>query len=360
MTMETTVQQPTKADDPSILRQEIREQPEVLARILDRERSNVARLSTKWRRQDIQYLTIAARGSSDNAATYAKYVFGALADLPVVQAAPSLHTLYESGPRLKHSLVLAISQSGESPDILAVVTDAKKQGSPTLAITNSPNSTLAKTADEVILLHAGEERSIAATKTFTASIGGIALFAAAWIGGGDKYLDDLLTMPEQIAQAIEVEPAVRALTSSLLDISHCAVIGRGYSYATAFEIALKLKELTYVGAEPYSSADFLHGPIAMVDEKLHAIVVAPSGRAHDSSVEFVARIRSEGGRLVAISDRAEFIGLADVGIQIPSVPEWLSPLVAVVPGQLLALHLARAKGYDVDRPRRLTKVTRTV
>jgi glucosamine--fructose-6-phosphate aminotransferase (isomerizing) len=167
-------------------------------------------------------------------------------------------------------------------------------------------------------------------------------------------------MPERIAEAIEVEPAVRALTSSLLGISHCAVIGRGYNYATAFEIALKLKELTYVGAEPYSSADFLHGPIAMVDEKLHAIVVAPSGRAHDSSVEFVQRIRSEGGRLVAISDRTEFIGLADMGIQIPTVPEWLSPLVAVIPGQLLALHLARAKGYDVDRPRRLTKVTRTV
>jgi glucosamine--fructose-6-phosphate aminotransferase (isomerizing) len=352
--------QSTSSQDGSILRKEIAEQPEVLARILDRERPNVARLSTKWRRQDIQYLTIAARGSSDNAATYAKYVFGALADLPVVQAAPSLHTLYESAPRLSHSLVLAISQSGESPDILAVVSDAKKQGSPTLAITNSPSSTLAKTADEVILLHAGEERSIAATKTFTASIGAIALFAAAWIGGGDKHLDELLTMPERLAQAIEVEPAVRELAASLLHIGHCAVIGRGYNYATAYEIALKLKELTYVGAEPYSSADFLHGPIAMVDEMLHAIVIAPSGRAHDSSVEFVERIRKEGGRLVAISDRAEFVALADAGIQTPSVPEWLSPMTAVVPGQLLALHLARAKGYDVDRPRRLTKVTRTV
>lgn|SRR5450432_2012901 len=358
MMTRTTVEQTT--DDPSILRREIAEQPEVLTRILDRERANVARLSTRWRRQDIQYLTIAARGSSDNAATYAKYVFGALADLPVVLAAPSLYTLYESPPKLSHTLVLAISQSGESPDILAVVTDAKKQGSPTLAITNSPDSTLAKTADDVILLHAGEERSIAATKTFTASIGGIALFAAAWIGGDDRFLSELLKMPERMAEAIDVEPAVRALSGSLLGIGHCAVIGRGYNYATAFEIALKLKELTYVGAEPYSSADFLHGPIAMVDDKLHAILIAPSGRAHDSSVEFAARIRSEGGRTIAISDRSEFIELADAGIRIPTVPEWLSPLVAVVPGQLLALHLARAKGYDVDRPRRLTKVTRTV
>jgi glucosamine--fructose-6-phosphate aminotransferase (isomerizing) len=346
--------------DPSILRREIGEQPEVLARILERERPNVARLCAKWRRQNIQYITIAARGSSDNAATYAKYVFGALADMPVVLAAPSLHTLYDAGPKLKGSLVLAISQSGESPDILAVVNDAKEQGSPTLAITNSPSSTLAKTADEVILLHAGPEESIAATKTFTASIGAIALFAAAWVGGGDQLLDELLMMPARIAETIEVEVAARALAALLLDVSHCPVIGRGYNYATAFEIALKLKELTYVGAEPYSSADFLHGPIAMVDEKLHAIVVAPSGRTLDSSIEFLGRIRREGGRLVVISDRQELIDMADVGIRIPTAPEWLSPLTAVVPGQLVALHLARAKRLDVDKPRRLTKVTRTV
>jgi glucosamine--fructose-6-phosphate aminotransferase (isomerizing) len=347
-------------NDPSILRREIAEQPQVLARIFDRERANVARLSTKWRRGDIQYLTIAARGSSDNAATYAKYVFGALADLSVVLAAPSLQTLYQAEPKVKNSLVLAISQSGESPDILAVVADAKKQGSPTVAITNSPHSTLAQSAGDVILLHAGVEESVAATKTFTASIGAIGLLAAAWLGANDKYLDELLAMPDLVAKTIEVEPSVKALSQSLLGITHCAVIGRGYNYATAFEVALKLKELAYVGAEPYSSADFLHGPIAMVDEKLHAIVIAPSGLAHPSAVAFAHRIRGEGGRLVGISDRPEFLALADMGIQIPTAPEWLSPLLTVIPGQLLALHLARAKGYDVDKPRRLTKVTRTL
>ena len=256
--------------------------------------------------------------------------------------------------------MLAISQSGESPDILAVVTDAKKQGSPTLAITNSPNSTLAKTADEVILLHAGEERSIAATKTFTASIGGIALFAAAWIGGGDKHLDELLTMPERIAEAIEVEPAVRALTT----------LATRYQPLRGHRARLQLRDglrdraqaegAHYVGRRALLVADFLHGPIAMVDEKLHAIVVAPSGRAHDSSVEFVQRIRSEGGRLVAISDRTEFIGLADMGIRIPTVPSGSRRSLRWFRGSCCALHLARAKGYDVDRPRRLTKVTRTV
>ncbi|HKQ69299.1 MAG TPA: SIS domain-containing protein [Polyangiaceae bacterium] len=357
--MTASTEAPSHPPDPSILRREIGEQPEVLARLLDRERATVARLAAKWRRDDIHYLTIAARGSSDNAATYAKYLFGAFADLPVVLAAPSLHTLYQAEPRLRHSIVLAISQSGESPDILAVVADAKKQGAPTLAITNSPNSTLAASADDVLLLHAGLEESVAATKTFTTSIGALALFGAAWLGTDETLLDDLLRMPEQMARAITVEPAVRELAATVSGGQHFAIIGRGYSYATAFETALKLKELTYVAAEPYSSADFLHGPIAIVDDELYAMVIAPSGLAHDSAIEFVHRIRAEGGRLIGISDQSDFLKLTQNGVELPRVPEWLSPLVTVIPGQLLALYLARAKGYDVDRPRRLTKVTKT-
>lgn len=347
-------------DDPSILRKEIGEQPEVLARVLDRERANVARLSIRWRRSDIQYLTIVARGSSDNAATYAKYMFGALADLQTVLAAPSLYTLYGAEPNLKHSIVLAISQAGESPDILAVVEAAKKQSVPTVAITNSPESSLAKTADDVILLHAGEEKSVAATKTFTASIGAFALLGAAWLGAKISYLDELLRMPELMEQALKVEQGVMALAERLLPMNHCAVIGRAFNYSAAFEVALKLKELTYVAAEPYSSADFLHGPVAMMDDKLHALLFAPSGRAHANAIEFLEKIRNKGGHLIGISDREEFLAMTDMGIRIPEAPEWLSPLLTVVPGQLLALHLARAKGYDVDRPRGLTKVTRTL
>jgi glucosamine--fructose-6-phosphate aminotransferase (isomerizing) len=346
--------------DPSILRQEIGQQPEVLERVLERERANVARLSTRWRRADIQFLTIVARGSSDNVASYGKYMFGALADLSVVLAAPSLYTLYGAEPRLANSLVLAVSQAGESPDILAVVESAKKQGAPTVAITNSPNSTLAKTADDVILLHAGEERSIAATKTFTASLGAFALLGAAWLGARIECLDELLAMPELMDKAIRVEQGVKSLATTVSELDHCAVIGRGFNYSTAFEVALKMKELAYVAAEPYSSADFLHGPVAMVDDKLHALVIAPSGRAHANSIEFAQSIRQKGGRLIAISDRQEFLELADMGIRVPEAPEWLSPLLTVIPGQLLALHLARAKGYDVDRPRGLTKITKTL
>jgi len=346
--------------DPSILRQEIGEQPEVLARVLERERANVARLSTRWRRSEINFLTIVARGSSDNAATYAKYMFGALADLSVVLAAPSLYTLYGAEPNLAHSVVLAISQAGESPDILAVVDSAKKQGAPTVAITNSPNSTLAKSADDVILLHAGEERSIAATKTFTASLGAFALLGAAWLGAKISYLDELLAMPELMEKAIKVEQGVKSLAHTLEPVSHYAVIGRGFNYSAAFEVALKMKELAYVAAEPYSSADFLHGPVAMVDEKLHALVIAPSGRAHASAMDFARAIRQKGGRIIGITDSPEFIALSDMAVRVPEAPEWLSPLLTVVPGQLLALHLARAKRYDIDRPRGLTKVTKTL
>src|SRR5262249_9055358 len=181
------------------------------------------------------------------------------------------------------------------------VESAKKQGAPTVAITNSPASTLAKVADDVILLHAGEERSIAATKTFTASLGAFALLGAAWLGAKISYLDALFAMPELGEKAIKVEPAVQTLASSLAHLNHFAVIGRGFNYSAAFEIALKMKELAYVAAEPYSSADFLHGPVAMVDEKLHALLIAPSGRAHANALEFAQAIRSKGGRLIALS-----------------------------------------------------------
>jgi glucosamine--fructose-6-phosphate aminotransferase (isomerizing) len=345
----------------SNLHREIHEQPEVLSVLLDKEMDAVLRLAKKWRDRGIEYVTIAARGSSDNAAAYGKYVFGAMNQLAVALPAPSLLTLYGARPKLKRSLVIAISQSGASPDILAVVEEAHAQNVPSLAVTNSPSSPLAGIADDVLYLHAGEEKSLAATKSFTASLAALAMISVA-LGEGDPSarLDELRAMPEKMSQALTRETDVGHLVPNFLDLRYCTVIGRGFNHSIAFEIALKLKELSYLGSEAYSPADFLHGPIAMVDERLYALVIAPQGKAHPNVVEFIGRMKSEGARVVAISDQEETIAFAGAGVRVPEAPEWLSPLVTVIPGQLLALELTQAKGYDVDRPRRLVKVTKTV
>jgi glucosamine--fructose-6-phosphate aminotransferase (isomerizing) len=345
----------------SILHREIHEQPEVLRVLLDKEMSAVSRLAKKWRERGIEYVTIAARGSSDNAASYGKYVFGALNQLAVALPAPSLLTLYGARPNLKRSLVIAISQSGASPDILAVVEEARAQNVPSLAITNSPSSPLAGIADDVLYLHAGEEKSLAATKSFTASLGALAMISVA-LGddASSARLDELRAMPEKMSEALAHQAEIAQLVPHFVDLRYCTVIGRGFNHSIAFEIALKLKELSYLGSEAYSPADFLHGPIAMVDERLYALVIAPGGKAHPNVVEFIERMKSEGAQVVAISDKGETLRLAGAGVRVPEVPEWLSPLVTVIPGQLLALALTQAKGYDVDRPRRLVKVTKTV
>ncbi len=344
----------------SYLHREITEQPAALARFFDGERTHITRVVENLRRREISYVLIAARGSSDSAATYAKYIFGARLHRVVALAAPSLHTVYGEPPDMSRALVIAISQSGESTDILAVLQHAQRQGVPTLAITNRDGSALARAADEVILLHAGEEKSIAATKTYTCSLAAMALLAALW-SGEKMRVEELLALPEKLSAALQAEDAARALAGDMVELDEWSVIGRGFNYCTALELSLKLKELAYVRAEPYSPADFLHGPFALVDQTFRALVIAPSGQVYANVTEFAEKLKREGARLMAISDRAEFLQLAETGLILPpNIPEWLSPLVAVVPGQLFALHLAAAKGYDVDHPRRLTKITRTL
>ena len=341
------------------LAREIAEQPEVLAMLLDAERSHAEGIAATLRSKDIALVVIAARGTSDNAARYAQYLFGALNRLPVALATPSLFTLYGAAPDLRRALVIGVSQSGESPDILAVVEEGRRQGAPTLAITNVPDSPLASAAEHVLPLHAGVERSVAATKTYTAQLLAIAMLGAAF-AGDDALWAELDRAPRAVeaAMALDAEIAQRAERYRYAD--RLVTGGRGYCYGTAFELALKLKETCYLLAEPYSPPDFLHGPVAIVDDGFPALLVGPSGAAYGGMLAFARTVQERGAELVAISDRAELLALARTPLRLPqSVPEWLAPLTTIVPGQLLALHLARAKGLDPDRPRGLTKVTHT-
>ncbi len=344
----------------SFLEQEIRSQPDVLARFLQAESANVERIAQRLRAVDIRYVTIAARGTSDNAATYAKYVFAAFNRLPVALATPSLYTLYHTPPAVTGSLVIGISQSGQSPDILAVLEEARRQRVPTLAVTNFQDSPLARAADSVILQHAGEEKTIAATKTFTTQLLALALVSAV-LAQDKERRRDLERVPEAVSRALALESATAKAAERWALMHTCLVIGRGYNYCTAFEIALKLKELTYVTAEPFSSADFMHGPIALVQDGFPVVVVAPRGVVYDDLQTVTRQLKARGADTLVISDGEEMLSLADVPLALfHDLPEWLSPLAAVVPGQLLAFHLTSAKGYDPDHPRGLTKVTKTL
>jgi glucosamine--fructose-6-phosphate aminotransferase (isomerizing) len=344
----------------SDLYREIHEQPDVTARLLQRERGNAGALAAEMQRRGIGGVVIAARGTSDNAARYAQYLLAAANGLVVGLATPSLFTVYKTPPRFGNLLVLGISQSGKSPDIVSVVAEGKRQGALTAAITDFPDSDLGRTADYVIDLSAGEEKSIAATKTYTAELAAIALLSVALSGdaGRSEMLDRI---PGQVAQALEVENQIAQVAERYRYMQSCVVIGRGYNYATAFELSLKLKELTYTVVEPYSSADFMHGPLAMVASGFPVIAIAPSGQMLPDMMAFIDTVKHRQAELLVISDDQAALGMARVPLRLPpGVPEWLSPLTSIVPGQLFAMYLAHARDYDVDRPRGLHKVTETL
>jgi glucosamine--fructose-6-phosphate aminotransferase (isomerizing) len=343
----------------STLEKEINEQPVVIARLLERETENVRQLVGHLR-GSFNHIVIAARGTSDNAARYGKYLLGAYNRLQVALATPSLFTLYQHPPQMDDALVVGISQSGQSPDIVAVVAEGRRQGRPTLAITNAPQSPLAQAAEHVVALHTGPEQAVAATKTYTASLAVLALFSTL-LADDEARLAQLRALPERASQTLVALTPILRRIERYRYINHCVVIGRGYNYATAFEIALKVKELTRVVAEPYSSADFRHGPIAMIGEGFPVILVAPSGAVCDDIRALVGELEELKAEQLVISDDARLLARAHLALPLPAdVPEWLTPLVAVLPGQLFGLALAEVKGLNPDQPLGLSKVTETL
>lgn len=338
---------------------EIREQPEVLARFLERQAKNVARIAEILRARGLMHVVIAARGTSDNAATYGRYIFESHCGAVVSLAAPSLFTLYRRPPRLRHALVIGISQSGQGTDIIEVVAEGKRQGALTLSLTNHADSPLAEASDFVITLEAGEERAVAATKTYTAQLMALALLAISLQGEGD-HLEVLQRVPEMVAETLQLDERIREAVERYRYMQTCVVLGRGYNYATAFEISLKLKETCYLSAEPYSTADFRHGPVAMVGEGFPAFVIGPAGAVFPDVLACAHELAEKGAELIALSDREELLSLARTAFPMAgSIPEWVSPIPYVVPGQLFALYLSITRGYNPDQPRGLRKVTRT-
>jgi glucosamine--fructose-6-phosphate aminotransferase (isomerizing) len=343
----------------SWLESELREQPSALARLIDVQAGRAGEVAETFRRDDIRYILIASRGSSSNAARYAQYLLGRANRVPVMFATPSLYTIYEQPPRLDGGIVIGISQSGASPDVAAVLAEARRQGRPTIALTNDASSPLAQQADAVLPLEAGEERAVAATKTYLNSVGAVAMLFAA-ISEDEVAFDELRAMPEilerQIVLSLETAPPL----DEYRDAVGATVVARGVNYGTAFEIALKIRELSGLVVEAYSPADLMHGPIAAIQPGWPVVVVAPTGPARPSVEEVVIPLQERGARVVAVSDVAAVLRRAHTKLSlVPRVPEWLSPLTAVIPGQVTAMRLAQLRGLDIDSPAGLRKVTLT-
>ncbi len=338
----------------SILYTEIFEQPGAIARVLTESVSEVQALVSAAKRADVRYIALAARGTSDNAAIYAKYLLQILCGIPVLLTAPSVHTLYGASVDYRGALVVGVSQSGAGEDICEVVSAARKAGAVTAAITNTEDSLLARTAEHVLLCRAGREVAVAATKTYTTTLTIFALLAAAW--SENATFDTALTgVPEVAASALSVsEPVVSSVAQTLFHAEKMVAAARGANLATAIEASLKIAETSGTTTQAFSSADLLHGPIASVQARTPCLLFAPAGKSSGNLVELGERLRGRGARVITFSPEPG----ADVPLVSPA-HELLSPLVDILPAQLLAYYLTVARGLDPDNPRGLSKVTVT-
>lgn len=307
------------------------------------------------------YALVAARGSSDHAATYARYVWGALAGLPVAPAAPSLHTLYKTPPRMTGALVVGISQSGQSPDVVSVVAEGRAQGRPTVAFTNDETSPLAQHADYVFKLCETPEHAIAATKTYTTQLAGVALLGAA-LGRSQAHLEDLRRLPEAMRKVLAgAQAACHQAGAATTDVTSFLTLARGINLCTADELGLKLRELLCLPTHGWSAADFRHGSIAMIVRGTPVLLVMPSGAGFADLQQLAIEVTERGAVITVISDDPAAAPMARHRLPLAAtVPEWLSPLTSVLVGQLLALEMVLARGLNPDRPAGLgAKVVKT-
>jgi len=344
----------------SIMLDEIHEQPAALNRFIESQHSTAALIAGELRRRKCRFGMIAARGTSDNAATYGKYIFEIINGMPMALAAPSIFTLYNADLNLSDTLAIGISQSGQAADVNICLQSARSHDAITVGITNEPNSNIARAAEFTIYCSAGAEKSVAATKTYTTSLAAL-LILAAEMTENDRLIEQLKDVPSHITAIFnECESRVKEIAYRHKDLTDCIVLARGTNRATAFEAALKLAETCYVKAEPYSSSDFLHGPIAVVDKGTRCLLFAPEGPSFNSMYEIAEKLVQRGAALIIVSDSEKILALAAEPIRIPVfLDDVISPIVYIVVGQLFANYLAQAKGLDPDCPRGLSKITIT-
>ncbi len=343
----------------SLMMEEILEQPQALRRTLRAERGHALEFKRFAARKAFPLIVLVARGTSDNAALFGRYLLELTTGIPVSLAAPSIHTLYRAKLNLRGALVVGISQSGEGTDINWVLKSAQRQGAYTLAITNEANSTMARLADDAFLVRAGRQRSVAATKTYTGQL--MLLYLLATALGKELTIEDVSAIPDYAEGALKLRKEVTALVERYRYMRQCVVVGRGLNYANAFELALKLMETCYVVAERFSSADFLHGPIALIERDFPVLMFMPPGKVFEDLRGLAGRLREMRAETLVITSAGAGPLPATRLLRVPRVlPEIYTPIPYIIPGQLFTALLAEAKGFDPDRPRSLQIVTQTL
>ncbi len=359
----------------SLMLQETRRQPETLTRILEHGLQDTSALKTRFQAGRPRFIVIAARGTSDNAAQFGRYLIEITTGIPVSLAAPSIITLYGGAgvsacqPNLRETLVVGISQSGESTDTNAVLSHARAHGAITVGITNESKSALAQAAEFTLLVRAGKEESVAATKTYTGQLMVLYLLAAAL--GGSVDPDHLRVVPEWVESILRREEQIAAAVERYRFLTGAVTVGRGLNYANALEFALKLKETSYVLAEGFSAADLMHGPIALIERGFPVFIFAPPGPTWPSISSVLDRCAELKADTLVVGEVGPSTGHRVSSthrlIELPpqpglraALPDLYTPIPYIVPAQLFAAHLAEIKGLDPDRPRTLTKITRTL
>lgn len=344
------------------MRAEIEEIPRVVADLLSHVHGDAGTAASAFRERRPEWLSIVARGTSDHAAIYARYLAEIALGIPTGLAAPSVITTYRASLRWTGGALLAISQSGQSPDVVEVVAAARAGNALTIAITNDPRSPLAAAAEHVILCHAGTEAAVPATKTYVTELVAIAALIAAL--GDDRLGHSLAPLPailEGVLRAsdewLNAQSGEDSIVSAIALAGRALVVSRGFNLATAFEIALKLKETAGIFAEPYSAADLLHGPLILAGADIPTIIIRPNGPIAASIDAAAAAVRGRGGHAWRIAADEGFRSMVS-GVP-RDLPESLTPIPYVLPGYLIAEAVARQRGLDPDAPLGLTKVTHT-
>lgn len=343
----------------SHMRREIMEQPQAIEKTLAAETDNIRQFAVRLRKSDIQHVLIIARGTSDHAAIYARYAFGVIAHKLTMSIAPSLLTVYDVQLDLRNSLVLGISQSGQAPDVIEFLAEARRRGALTCALTNTCQAPIRAAADVVLCTRAREETSIPATKTYTTVLAVLHQLATLWAGDVNGAAT-IYKAPDLINEVLKHEGTIQDRAERYRYMDRCAVMARGLNLCTAHELALKLSECAGVTPASYSGADFLHGPIASVSRGFPCFLVAPRGKAMQFMSEVLAELRERQAETIVISNHAALLDAATVGLSVPDMPEDLSPIVTAVVAQLFTLHLALHKGLDPDAPRGMEKTTLTL
>jgi glutamine---fructose-6-phosphate transaminase (isomerizing) len=341
----------------SLMLEEITEQPVVLERTIKAERNKVAKLRDFIRQREINLIVLVARGSSDNACHFGRYLLEVTCGIPVSLSAPSVFTLYQAKLNLQKALVIGVSQSGEGTDINEVLEQAKNSQALTIGITNEADSTMAKISDETLLIHAGREKSVAATKTYTGQM--LHFYHLAEMFAETKI--DFEKIPDYAAQVLKLRPKVQNLIERYVFMENCVVVGRGMNYGNSYELALKLMETCYVVAERFSSADFFHGPLAIIERRFPVIMFAPTGVTKQSNLNLLHRLRELNADSFSITNDDEIAKMSSRALRMPQeIDEFLSPIPFIIPAQLFAALLSEAKGINPDAPRSLSKVTKTL